>query len=84
MVPAFDQSCSEMISKWNKLVSSKEGRSCELDVWPFLQNMTADVISRTAFGSNYEEGRKIFQLQIEQAQLVLKAVRSVYIPGWSW
>ncbi|KAF3442304.1 hypothetical protein FNV43_RR16220 [Rhamnella rubrinervis] len=84
MVPAFDLSCSEMISKWDELVSSKEGRSCELDVWPFLQNMTADVISRTAFGSSYEEGRKIFQLQLAQAQLVLKAVQSVYIPGWSW
>jgi len=83
MVPAFHESCSEMISKWKELVvRSKDGRSCELDVWPFLQNMTADVISRTAFGSSYEQGRRIFQLQIELAQLAITSTRSIYIPGW--
>ncbi|KAH7512769.1 hypothetical protein FEM48_Zijuj12G0125400 [Ziziphus jujuba var. spinosa] len=83
MVPEFDVSCGEMISKWEKMVISKGGSS-ELDVWPYLQNLTADAISRTAFGSSYEEGRKIFQLQVPQTQtqLVMKAVPSVYIPGW--
>jgi len=51
-------------------------------VWPFFQSMTSDVISRTAFGSNYEEGRKIFQLQAEQAAYTIQASASVYIPGW--
>ncbi|KAL5564224.1 hypothetical protein UlMin_027388, partial [Ulmus minor] len=61
MVPAFDLSSSEMVSKWEKLVN--ESGSCEVDVWPDFQNMTADVISRTAFGSSYQEGRTMFQLQ---------------------
>ncbi|XP_059659700.1 cytochrome P450 CYP72A219-like [Cornus florida] len=81
MLPAFDLSCSEMMSKWEKMVSEKEG-SCELDVWPYLQMLSSDVISRTAFGSSYEEGRRIFELQREQAELVLQAVQSIYIPGW--
>ena len=80
MVPAFDLSSSEMVSKWEKLV--KESGSCEVDVWPDFQNMTADVISRTAFGSSYQEGRTMFQLQREQAKLVMETIRSVYIPGW--
>ncbi|KAL5565062.1 hypothetical protein UlMin_028226 [Ulmus minor] len=80
MVPAFDLSSSEMVSKWEKLVN--ESGSCEVDVWPHFQNMTADVISRTAFGSSYEEGRTMFQLQREQAELVMETIRSVYIPGW--
>lgn len=80
MLPAFYLSSSEMISKWEKMVLP-EG-SCELDVWPYLQNMSSDVISRTAFGSNYEEGKAIFQLHKELAALIMKIVHSVYIPGW--
>ncbi|XP_031280561.1 cytochrome P450 72A15-like [Pistacia vera] len=79
MLPEFYKVCSEMICKWEKL-ASKEG-SCELDVWPYLVKLTGDVISRTAFGSNFEEGRRIFQLQTELADLTLQAIQSAYIPG---
>lgn len=80
MLPAFAACCSELISRWENFVGS-EG-SCELDVWPELQNFTGDVISRTAFGSNYQEGRRIFQLQAEQAELFVQAFNSLYIPGY--
>ncbi|KAK8527558.1 hypothetical protein V6N12_054764 [Hibiscus sabdariffa] len=42
MSPAFYQSCSDMISKWENMVS-KEGCS-EIDVWPYLVNMTRDSV----------------------------------------
>ncbi|GJV12568.1 reverse transcriptase domain-containing protein [Tanacetum coccineum] len=67
-----------MITKWEGMT---KGRSCEVDVYPHLQTFTSDVISRTAFGSSYVEGRKIFELQLEQAKLVIKAIQSIYIPG---
>lgn len=51
-------------------------------MWPFLETLTSDAISRTAFGSNYEDGRQIFELQKEQAELILQAARWLYIPGW--
>ncbi|XP_049409959.1 cytochrome P450 CYP72A219-like isoform X2 [Solanum stenotomum] len=73
MLPAFYLSCNEMLSKWE---------AHEIDVWPHLQQLTSDVISRTAFGSSYEEGRKIFELQNEQVPHFIEAMRSVYIPGW--
>nr|A0A517FNC9.1 RecName: Full=Cytochrome P450 CYP72A613; Short=PpCYP72A613 [Trigonella foenum-graecum]QDS03634.1 cytochrome P450 CYP72A613 [Trigonella foenum-graecum] len=69
MLPAFSHSCNEMISKWKGLLSA-DG-TCEVDVWPFLQNLTCDVISRTAFGSSYAEGEKIFQLLKKQAFLLV-------------
>lgn len=78
MLPAFHLSITEMLSKWDKV--SREG-SCELDVWPDLQTLSSDAISRTAFGSSYEEGRKIFELQVEQADHVMKVGRTLYFPG---
>ncbi|CAH1437032.1 unnamed protein product [Lactuca virosa] len=80
MVPAFHLSGNEMLGKWEKLVSSKG--SCELDIWPDLQSLTGDVISRTAFGSNYEQGLHIFELIREQSVLVQEALTSLYIPGF--
>ncbi|KAE8649812.1 cytochrome P450 CYP72A219 isoform X1 [Cucumis sativus] len=80
MVPAFYHSCNEMVSKWESMVS-KEG-SCELDVMPYLKNMASDVISRTAFGSSYEKGKKIFKLQTELTNFVIQTTLGIYIPGW--
>lgn len=79
MVPSFHLSCGEMLGKWEKLASSKG--PFELDVWPHLQALTSDVISRTAFGSSYEEGIRIFELIREQGTLAMDAMQSLYIPG---
>jgi cytochrome P450 len=83
MVPAFHQSCREVVGEWDQLVSDK-GSSCEVDVWPGLVSMTADVISRTAFGSSYKEGQRIFELQAELAQLIIQAFRKAIIPGYRY
>ncbi|KAK4723544.1 hypothetical protein R3W88_026323 [Solanum pinnatisectum] len=79
MLPAFQLTSSELLKKWKEIIS-KEGS--EIDVWPYLQTLTSDAISRTAFGSSYEEGQKIFELQKEQMGLLLQVARSLYIPGW--
>lgn len=81
MVPTFQQSCSEVVFQWEKLVPEK-GTSCEVDVWPWIVNLTGDVISRTAFGSSYKEGQRIFILQGELANLIMQAQGKNYIPGY--
>ncbi|XP_018491137.2 cytochrome P450 72A13-like isoform X1 [Raphanus sativus] len=80
MVPAFYHCCSEVVCQWESLVSDKES-PCEVDVWPWLVNLTADVISHTSFGSSYKEGQRIFQLQGELAELIAQAFKKSYIPG---
>jgi hypothetical protein len=80
MAPSFLTSCTDMISKWEATLSS-DG-SGEIDIWPSLQNLTSDVISRNAFGSSYEEGKRIFDLQREQGELVMKNLVKSLIPLW--
>ncbi|KAJ1410276.1 Cytochrome P450 [Sesbania bispinosa] len=79
MVPAFLTSCCNLINRWEKLVEPQG--SCEVDVAPEFNILAGDVIARTAFGSSYEEGKMIFELQTEQVQLVLEAYLSIYFPG---
>ncbi|XP_034682530.1 cytochrome P450 CYP72A219-like [Vitis riparia] len=79
MVPAFSMSCCNLIERWKNWVGPQG--TYELDVMPEFQNVTGDVISRAAFGSSYEEGKKVFELQKEQAVLVIEASRAIYLPG---
>jgi cytochrome P450 len=80
MLPAFAACCTELVERWEGLAVGDA--PCEVDVWPDMQNLTGDVISRAAFGSSYLEGVRIFQLQGEQVLLVLQAMNKIHIPGY--
>ncbi|PKI35850.1 hypothetical protein CRG98_043759 [Punica granatum] len=54
VLAASTASCMEMMSKWEMLLSQEV--SCEVDVLPYIDNLTGDILSRAAFGSCYEEG----------------------------
>ena len=82
MVPAFSTSCFGLIDRWKELISPQG--SCEIDVASEFQNLAGDVISRTAFGSSYEEGKMIFELQKEQIKLAVEAHNNIYIPGFRY
>nr|XP_018678828.1 PREDICTED: cytochrome P450 72A15-like [Musa acuminata subsp. malaccensis] len=43
--------------------------------------LAGDVIARAAFGTSYEEGRRIYQLQAQQAVLFVQPARYLRIPG---
>ncbi|KAI3716209.1 hypothetical protein L6452_23385 [Arctium lappa] len=81
MFSAMYTSCNDiLVTEWSKLVS--ENGWCELDVQPYIDDFASDVISRNAFGSSYEQGRRIYRLQKEQAVLTRQVLQSVYLPGW--
>ncbi|KAK3009358.1 hypothetical protein RJ639_013094 [Escallonia herrerae] len=80
MLPAFYLSALDMVNRWEKVIST-EG-SATVDVHHDLETLTGDVISRTLFGSSYEENREIFELMKELVVLTIQVIQSVYIPGW--
>ncbi|KAH9313969.1 hypothetical protein KI387_022596, partial [Taxus chinensis] len=79
MVPSIVESCTNMLREWSKSISSG---SNEIDVFKEFCILTSDIISRTAFGSSYAEGKHIFHLQAQQVLLFFEAIRSVPIPGF--
>ncbi|XP_027180765.1 cytochrome P450 CYP72A219-like [Coffea eugenioides] len=79
MVPQVLVSCCNLIDRWKMLLAA-DGRS-EIDINSELHGLSADVISRAAFGSSYKEGKKIFEHQKEQAVLASEAYRALYLPG---
>ncbi|EMS48446.1 Secologanin synthase [Triticum urartu] len=79
MLPALSTSCEELVNRWTRSLGS-DG-TYELDVFPEFQRLTGDVISRTAFGSNYLKGARVFQLQSEQVERIAGAWK-IGIPGY--
>ncbi|XP_068658463.1 cytochrome P450 CYP72A616-like [Aristolochia californica] len=81
MLPSFAASCTDLMERWENVVA--EGPA-ELDVWPEMEKLTGDVISRTAFGSNYKEGNRIFRLQTEVSEHIVESIQSVQLPGFRY
>lgn len=69
----------EMLNKWSAMAEKGE---VEIEVSEWFQTLTEDVITRTAFGNSYKDGKAIFQLQAQQMVLAADAYQKVFIPGY--
>ncbi|PNX89649.1 cytochrome p450, partial [Trifolium pratense] len=78
-IPQIIDTTKLMFYKWEDENNGNE--EFEIDVNKDLQNLSADIISRVAFGSSYEEGKEIFDLQDQHCHLASLAQRSAYFPG---
>lgn len=75
MIPAMVDSVHALLDRWQKLEAK------EVEIFEEFATITSDVISRTAFGSSYMEGREIFQMLSELTIVVSRNFFKLRLPG---
>ena len=76
--------CSRsMMSEWESELGAKGGLA-EIELSRRFEELTADVISHTAFGSSYKEGKQVFLAQRELQFLAFSTFLTVQIPGFRY
>uniref|UniRef100_A0A0E0LNS8 Cytochrome P450 n=1 Tax=Oryza punctata TaxID=4537 RepID=A0A0E0LNS8_ORYPU len=93
--PAFDMDklklmtvkmsdCAQsMISEWESELGTRSN-AMEIELSRWFDELTADVISHTAFGSSYREGKQVFLAQKELRCLALSTFYTIRIPGFNY
>ncbi|CAN0857615.1 Cytochrome P450 CYP749A22, partial [Linum grandiflorum] len=77
MIPAMVDSTEMMLQRWKSLVGK------EVDVFEEFRFLTAQVISRTAFGTSYLEGEQLLYKLTKLAEIASASLFRIRIPGIS-
>ena len=75
MIPAMITSTETMLQRW------KEHNEQEIEVFEEFRVLTSEVISKTAFGSSYLEGKKIFDMLMKLTMIVARNAHKIRLPG---
>ncbi|CAL5061503.1 unnamed protein product [Urochloa decumbens] len=85
MMTATMADCARsMVSGWEAQLTSqrKKGRQqVTIELSDQFEELTADVISHTAFGSSYKDGKQVFQALKELQFITFSTLFNVQIPG---
>ncbi|KAA3487965.1 cytochrome P450 CYP749A22-like protein [Gossypium australe] len=77
MIPEMIVSVELMLQSWKKY----QGK--EIEVFEEFRLLTSDIISRTAFGSNYFEGKTIFDMMTKYSNIIRRNIFKPRFPGLS-
>ncbi|CAI0462444.1 unnamed protein product [Linum tenue] len=78
MVPAMIASVEMMLERWK---NNHGGNNKEIDAFQEFKILTSEIISRTAFGSSYVEGEKVFELLMKMVLIISRNHYKVRILG---
>ncbi|KAF0906916.1 hypothetical protein E2562_013300 [Oryza meyeriana var. granulata] len=73
-----------MMSDWESELGMSEGGAVDIELSRHFEELTADVISHTAFGSSYMEGKQVFLAQRKLQYLAYSTYLNVQIPGFNY
>ncbi|KAL6841745.1 hypothetical protein ACP4OV_028257 [Aristida adscensionis] len=82
MTVTMSDCARSMMSEWEAQLA--KGGEVEIDLSRQFEELTADVISHTAFGSSYKEGKQVFLAQRELQFIAFSTVFDVQIPGFKY
>lgn len=82
MVNLIVESTNIMVSTWEARLSSEGRVASEIKVDEDLRSLSADIIARACFGSNYAKGQEIFT-KLRELQTVMSKI-IVGIPGFRY
>ncbi|KAI3498000.1 hypothetical protein L1887_33684 [Cichorium endivia] len=77
MIPEMNRSIGMMLENW------KDYEGQEIDVHKEFGLVTTEVISRTAFGSSYVEGKHIFEMVAKLTAITVRNIYALRFPGIS-
>jgi PHYB activation tagged suppressor 1 len=81
MTGAMASCAREVISAWESRAAAAGGGEVTVGVGRQFTELTADVISHTAFGSSYREGKQVFISQRELQMMAFTSMNGSRVPG---
>lgn len=79
-MPGMVSSVTKMLNHWEEKIGEKD--ELEVEIHEEFHNLSAEILSKTALGSNFEKGKRIFEIQQQQEILTHQAMHNVYILGF--
>nr|CAB3455081.1 unnamed protein product [Digitaria exilis] len=76
-----------MVAGWEADLARRQKKGYQqlrIELSDPLEELTADVISHTAFGSSYREGKQVFQCLKELQSIAFTSLFAVQIPGFRY
>jgi len=82
MAKTMAECAGEVVGAWEARAAAASGGVARVeDVGQQFGELTADVISHTAFGSSYREGKEVFVAQRELQYIAFATINNVNVPG---